>query len=1153
METRHRSIVKIINRLSGQPVGLATILDESHLVTCAHVVAAAAKSSGTAFDDPVNSVVQLRLTFLPGEPIRQARVVRYSEELDFAGLRIQGEALPRVAMGAPVEMSVQDESVQLFGYPSDVSRPNGTWTNATIVGQVGTGLIQLDSATSSAVRAQPGYSGTAVWSRDRQTMVGMLVTASQREDRLDAYAIPIADICAEWPEVLGDLLPNPYRGLQAFNEEDADLFYGRTLESSELQLLVDRSPLAVVLGPSGVGKSSLVFAGLLPALRLQFPQLSVIRFKPGIQPFNALASALLASASIGAPQPGDVNDLALRIRSDGLESVLTTLPGRTSNRTILVVDQLEEVYSPEIEHSAASAFVETLLQFADSLESIARGDNNLSLVCTIRADFYAASLLQHEAAGRRLNGRTLQLSPLGRLELAEAVEAPAEKFNVRYAEHLTSRIVDDVLRNKGSLPLLQFTLRELWPRQRGRRISHESYLDLGQVAGSITKKAEDLTARLISVGVSEDELAATLMRLISNPGTDLPLTRRIGRFAELSVRQKQIISALVNARLVTSDQSDSKKGGIGPEATFEIAHEQLITHWTRMNILAQNESDFVRWRSRMESWIREQNGLLPADWVAEARNYTQERPRDVPDSVRVVIEQSYRRDREQVDVLDAVQSARDRALAMQRAAHAELLSREPDRLVEALTIAKESIAGQWTPQGDAIVRDLLGVLDMRDRRLSVVDSISFVGIVHPRTGRLIGPLGAEHMIVIHEGPIADMSISPDGSQLATITSDGTARLFDLPTPRSGMKFQGSLVETVLLNVPEWMMALHESSRTPRSGSFELSLESNRSWIQFEAGGDRVVALRGVDSLLSLYSERDGHSDLAGDAWHGSKVEHFTTAANGTIACGNRDWRVVIGNVDRSDSAQIIAHGCHLSFIKLAANGEFLATGTFDGQLTLFTEKANRWVLHAVAETSGRVTAIAFDANDRALVSGSSSGSVKVSSIDGVHLWQNSAEDEVVDLCWDQELSLIAVLYSTGQVMAYEAESGELRWTAQTAEFSAQFLAHDTRTSLIAVASMGFMVSVLSLLTGELVHRLRHAERVTCADFTPDGRFLITGGLDRAVRIHYLAVDDLLLRANNVLSQEAYPLIDHPLWRIDDYLTGRVELVGDTGIDEWGND
>jgi hypothetical protein len=223
----------------------------------------------------------------------------------------------------------------------------------------------------------------------------------------DAYAIPVARLTDAWPDVLGALtLPEcPYRGLGAYTADDAEagVFVGREEEVGQLREMVRKQPLVVVTGPSGVGKSSLVNAGLVPNLHDEGWLASIVR--PGGMPFDALAEVLLKiEQGDRAPTVDELTKWADRLRSGefvALGSKLSLLVGKP---IMMCVDQLEQVLDPGICPSAASAeFLDLLLQ----LQPVDR----LRVVCTLRADFLS-QLLEHPDAGARLRDRLFTLSPM---------------------------------------------------------------------------------------------------------------------------------------------------------------------------------------------------------------------------------------------------------------------------------------------------------------------------------------------------------------------------------------------------------------------------------------------------------------------------------------------------------------------------------------------------------------------------------------------------------------------------------------------------------------------------------------------------------------------------------------------------------------------
>lgn len=212
-------IVRILRQDSGTAAGVGFVVADRHLITCAHVVNVALGRKPRAQDQPPKNV-RLRVDFPllsqdQDAPVRSCQVEAWLAPApltggvgggDVAGLLVMGEALPSGA--GPARMldgePKRDVMADVFGYPSNASRPNGAWVSQRLRGAVGGGIIQLDADSESALRAQPGYSGSPVLvkDQDRDAVAGMLAVVGGRDDDRDAYAMPVAQIAAAWPDVL---------------------------------------------------------------------------------------------------------------------------------------------------------------------------------------------------------------------------------------------------------------------------------------------------------------------------------------------------------------------------------------------------------------------------------------------------------------------------------------------------------------------------------------------------------------------------------------------------------------------------------------------------------------------------------------------------------------------------------------------------------------------------------------------------------------------------------------------------------------------------------------------------------------------------------------------------------------------------------------
>ena len=287
---------------------------------------------------------------------------------------------------------------------------------------------------------------------------------------------------------------NPYKGLRAFGEADAADFFGRAaLTEQLLARMREPHPLArflAVVGPSGSGKSSVVRAGLVPALkRGALPGAErwfVLDLHPGAQPIEELAQALVRVAV----DPPDDLVAPLLLDSRGLLRVVDqAVPGGDETEVVLVIDQFEELFTLVADEARRRHFLDTIVAAATDPYSRVR------VVVTLRADFYDRPLLYPEF-GALLRQRTEVVLPLAPGELEQAIAAPAQRVGVAAAPDLVAAIVGDVGAQPGALPLLQYALTELFEQRTGAALTLAAYRASGGMQGALARRADALYAGL---------------------------------------------------------------------------------------------------------------------------------------------------------------------------------------------------------------------------------------------------------------------------------------------------------------------------------------------------------------------------------------------------------------------------------------------------------------------------------------------------------------------------------------------------------------------------------------------------------------------------------------------------------------------------------
>ena len=443
-----------------------------------------------------------------------------------------------------------------------------------------------------------GFLGLNTWvdlRSDIEQGLGLLAKAVRGEPAgpADQGPDPRARIC-------------PYRGLHPFREEDAPFFCGREAFTTALVERAGSHELVAVVGASGSGKSSVVRAGLIPALRRGADaghvwDIAVLR--PGDQPIRALAAALLP------PEP-DVDEFdriaLLRRRAEQLargdvplpevvDRMLERQPG--TDRVLLAVDQAEELFTLA-DQAVRCRFVELLLDATRMAP--------LTVVLALRGDFYGRALEDRMLADR-LDRAVVNLGPMTQDELARAILAPAEKVGLEFEDGLIQRILADVGSEPGNLPLLEFLLEGLWRGRVRGRLSHDNYDALGGVGGAIATRADAEYERL----TPEQQLAARrfLVRLVA-PGDGREDTRAVAELPADDPVLRAVVQRFADARLlVTGWNSASAK------ELVEVSHEALIRSWTELRRWVDEDRHFLRTlRRRSEIHLvggREHSGSPP--------------------------------------------------------------------------------------------------------------------------------------------------------------------------------------------------------------------------------------------------------------------------------------------------------------------------------------------------------------------------------------------------------------------------------------------------------------------------------------------------------------------------------------------------------------
>ncbi|MEU5869822.1 serine protease [Nonomuraea sp. NPDC047529] len=609
-------------------------------LTCAHVVSGAlGRAEGPP---PSDAWVTVELPFADDPAPVRARVEHWVQTADdgsgdIAVLRL--EAAP--PGGRPLRMaeprSVWGHRVAVAGFPHGLR--GGGWHTGRLLGGTQQGWLQCAPDDPGGVPIESGFSGSPVWDVELGDVVGMVVAAQPGGPR-QAFVIPTRSLTRAVPALAATVRPaSPFRGLWAFREGDAAVFFGRDAETARIQRLLRAHSEVTLTGPSGCGKSSLALAGVVPAMRREGCEIVVLRPSAVRSWPDALAAELAALSHpglTGAEALARADALREPLRNGRLPDVVAQVLRDTgATGLLLVVDQAEELLVGVEEQAAEAARV----------LAAARACAAVRVLFTLRADFLPAAL-SHPALGGALGRETYGLTPMTRDQLREVVEAPLDAVPaVTYDPGLVDRILADAGTAPGALPLIGFLLDRLWHEQQGGRISHTSYEACRGVRGALAAQAEQVWAACVPEQdtAAGQELLSRLVRVAA--GAHAPLRRRVAR-EEAGEERWRLAGRLAAGRLLVMDTGEDGR------QTVELAHEALIAEWPRLAGIVAADLKFLEWRDLLHQDMRRwrQAGQAPdrlpgPPELAAAARWLAERPADLTEGEHDYLRQGRRRQR----------------------------------------------------------------------------------------------------------------------------------------------------------------------------------------------------------------------------------------------------------------------------------------------------------------------------------------------------------------------------------------------------------------------------------------------------------------------------------------------------------------------------
>ncbi len=876
----------------------------------------------------------------------------------------------------------------------------------------------------------------------------------------------------------------PYKGLEYFNdnEEDAQFFHGRQKLTEDLLDQVDRGNFLAVLGSSGTGKTSVVRAGLLYQLR-QRKHLSgsdeweIRTFRPGKNPLQSLA-ATFTDPKLPADEWSQQLAAAQAMVSIGGVGLNDLVSQIDAPRLVLVADQFEEAFTLCENQAERQQFFECLLG------AIREPDTKLCVLLVMRADFFSkCAERDYGGLAAQIEEHLVTVTPMSPQELEEAIVAPAKQVGLDIERELITKMIDEVKDAPGSLPLLQYTLTELWKQRELDCLRLSKYTALDGVKGALEQRANEVYH---SLSRDEQKVAKRIFLELTHLGEGTEDTRRQVFLEDLVTRQPskvlvdKVIKKLADEKLVVT--GEVKALGEARVAVVEVAHEALIRHWSLLRGWINENRDAIRRQREIEEAAR--------DWRNRGK------PKDAAyllQGTKLNLAEDFVKNQaemaEIVELSDVGREFVQRSIQHRRNSRIRLTGSVIGviTLLSGATIfaniqrieAERNATLASLREKAATAKNLLPTNQPLD---GLVLAIQATGESQDKLGHILSPVQDSLLTSIQSvreqnrwrrpGSGNAVAISPDGQTIISGSMDNTVRLWNRQGEQVGiLRGHQDSVNAV---------AISPDGQTIVSGGKDNTV---RLW---NRQGEQIGELRG----------------------HQGSVNPVAISPDGEyIVSGSGDNTVRLWNRQGEAIGKLLGHKQLVSAVAISPDGEYIVSGSHDKTLRLWNRQGE-----AIGELRGHqgpVTAVAVSPNGEYIVSGSHDKTLR--------LWNRKGE-AIGEPLRGHEIWINAVTFSPdGEYIV--SGSGEFLsgidntvrlWNLNGQTIGEPLRGHELLITDVAVSPDGKMIISTSWdgtvrlwnrngqPLGEPLHG--HRSYVRAVAFSPDGQYIVSGSLDKTLRL-----------------------------------------------------
>jgi WD40 repeat protein/energy-coupling factor transporter ATP-binding protein EcfA2 len=904
---------------------------------------------------------------------------------------------------------------------------------------------------------------------------------------------------------------SPYLGLVAFTANDANLFYGRKKVINDLLKELEKENLIFLLGASGSGKSSLVQAGLIPALSAKYkPNFSNLSMVPNDDPFF---SFYLQVANFISQSPTDYKQSETQVALppqdnitaavEYLEKVITTLKKKPESLWLIFIDQFEEILT-QSQDNKGCLFIQSL----ENLISYLQRTNNSSvkIVLTMRTDFldqfmhtFPDFVVTIQSDGRKPFS---YITPMTDRELKLVIKNPAATHGINVDLDLIEEIIEDFRGESRSLPLLQYTLDLLWQKDdlSDRLLDYDTYKNLGGVGGALQQQAEKIYQHFESQGQGK-AVESIFVQLVTITSDGKRVSKRKNKSGFNDELGKIVDELVKKYRLLVSGRQ---------EGMVEIAHEALIGSWQRLqDWITKYEKEIIlerQLKEAAESWWKDKadekkaiSELWTGSKLTQVSNLL--KAKSLPDLNAL---RNYFGD----VTVEFMRASREYQQRLQKA-EAERKQREVNTelsLANSLSGYSLYLFNEGGKDLEALVEAIKAGKILQKHKASntkVIDALQKILVEGREYNRLKG----------HDGSVYSVSFSSDGKTLATGSEDKTIKLWNVETGQEIRTLTGhnDHVSSVSFSPDGKTLATGSWDKTIKLWNVETGQEIctlsghnySVSSVSFSPDG-KTLATGGWDKTIKLWNVETGQ-EIRTLSGHNYSVNSVSFSNDGkTLATGSSDNTIKLWDVETGQEIRTLTgHNESVYSVSFSNDGKTLATGSSDNTIKLWDVETGQEIRTLTGHNES-VYSVSFSSDGKTLATGSSDNTIKLWDVEtGQEIRTLSGHNEGVNsVSFSSDGKTLATGSYDRTIKLWDVETGqEIRTLSGHNDASVYSVSFSPDGKTLATGSYDRTIKLWNVETGQEIRTLSgHNEIVNSVSFSSDGKTLATGSYDRTIKL-----------------------------------------------------